>query len=160
MESIERRIAYFISPHGFGHAARSAAVMEAACRADEKIRFEIFTQVPEWFFLQSLTHEFGYHSLQTDLGLVQTTPFVVDLRETISRLDEMLPFDVRLIESLSRQLIELRCEMVVCDIAPMGIIVAERARLPSILVENFTWDWIYAEYASDDSRIGRHSDYL
>lgn len=127
---------------------------------DEKLRFEIFTQVPEWFFRQSLTHEFGYHSLQTDLGLVQTTPFAVDLRETIRRLNEMLPFDPRLIESLARRISELRCELVVCDIAPMGIVVAERAGLPSILVENFTWDWIYEEYAKDDPRIIRHADYL
>lgn len=160
MESIERRIAYFISPHGFGHAARAAAVIEAASRVEAKLRFEIFTRVPEWFFRQSLTHEFGYHSLQTDLGLVQTTPFIVDLPETIRRLDAMLPFDTRLIESLARQLSELRCEMVVCDIAPMGIVVAESAGLPSILVENFTWDWIYEEYAKDDPRIERHADYL
>jgi UDP:flavonoid glycosyltransferase YjiC (YdhE family) len=38
------------------------------------------------------------------------------------------------------------CQLVVCDIAPLGIAVAEAAGLPSILVENFTWDWIYAGY--------------
>lgn len=124
------------------------------------IRFEVFTQVPEWFFRQSLTRNFGYHSLQTDIGLAQTTPFAADLQETIRRLDAMLPFDARLIERLARQMCELRCELVVCDIAPMGIAVAESASLPSILVENFTWDWIYEEYASADPRIMHHADYL
>jgi hypothetical protein len=160
MESIERRIAYFISPHGFGHAARAAAVMEEACRIDENLRFEIFTQVPQWFFRQSLTRPFGYHSLLTDIGLVQLTPFAVDLQETLRRLREMLPFDARLIESVAREIRELRCEMVVCDIAPMGIAVAESARLPSVLIENFTWDWIYEQYALEDSRIQAHADYL
>lgn len=160
MESIERRIAYFISPHGFGHAARAAAIMEDACRIDENLRFEIFTQVPQWFFRQSLTRPFGYHSLLTDLGLVQLTPFTVDLAETIRRLDEMLPFDGRLIESLAREILEMRCELVVCDIAPMGIAVAEGARLPSVLIENFTWDWIYEPYALEDPRIQAHADYL
>lgn len=160
IESIERRAAYFISPHGFGHAARAAAVMEACCTLSPHLRFDIFTRVPEWFFRQSLTRPFNYHELETDLGLVQTTPFAADLSKTIKRLDEMLPFDEALIESLARQVREWRCEFVACDIAPLGILVAERARVPSILVENFTWDWIYEEYAQEDARITRHADYL
>jgi UDP:flavonoid glycosyltransferase YjiC (YdhE family) len=160
IESIERRIAYFISPHGFGHAARAAAVMEAAHRVDEKVRFEIFTRVPDWFFKQSLTRGFGYHALDTDLGFVQRTPFEVDLRETLQRLDAMLPFDAPLVEGLARRVIELGCEAVVCDIAPMGILVAEAARLPSVLAENFTWDWIYEAYLEGDARLKAHADYL
>jgi hypothetical protein len=160
-ESIdERHIACFISPHGFGHAARSSAIMEAASKLCDRARFEIFTEVPEWFFRQSLTREFGYHRLRTDLGLVQRTPLEVDLAETLRRLDEMLPFDERLIESLARTIRELRCELVVCDIAPLGIAVARAACVPSVLVENFTWDWIYEEYAGDFPRIQAHAGYL
>lgn len=159
-ESIERHIAYFISPHGYGHAARAAAIMEAACMIDHRLRFEIFTQVPRWFFQQSLTKAFGYHHVLTDIGLVQTTPLVVNLPETLRRLDGFLPFDEQLIESLAQRLVELRCSAVVCDIAPLGIRVAERARLASVLIENFTWDWIYEEYFDEDPRIVRHADYL
>jgi len=31
----------------------------------------------------------------------------------------------------------------ICEIAPMGILVAKETRVPAILVDNFTWDWIY-----------------
>jgi len=31
------RIAFFISPHGYGHAARAAAVMEALHRLDPEV---------------------------------------------------------------------------------------------------------------------------
>lgn len=160
IESIERRAGYFISPHGFGHAARAAAIMEACCTIWPQLSFEVFTRVPEWFFRQSLTHPFNYHELETDLGLVQTTPFAADLRKTIERLDEMFPFNASLVENLARKVRELRCEFVVCDIAPLGIVVAESALLPSILVENFTWDWIYEGYASEDARIMHHAEYL
>jgi len=37
--------------------------------------------------------------------------------------------------------------MVICDIAPMGIRVARAAGVPSVLIESFTWDWIYRGYA-------------
>ena len=43
---------------------------------------------------------------------------------------------------------------------PMGIEVARRAGIPSLLVENFTWDWIYEGYVKHDQRIGRHILYL
>ncbi len=56
-----RRIAYFISPHGFGHAARAASVMEAIHEIDPSIRFEIFTASPSWFFQDNLSGLFNYH---------------------------------------------------------------------------------------------------
>ena len=42
----------------------------------------------------------------------------------------------------------------------MGISIASEAGIPSVLVENFTWDWIYEQYASADDRFNRHIEYL
>jgi hypothetical protein len=42
----------------------------------------------------------------------------------------------------------------------MGIAVAEGAGVPSLLIENFTWDWIYQGYIEEDGRIGEHITYL
>jgi hypothetical protein len=36
--------------------------------------------------------------------------------------------------------------LVLCDIAPLGIAAAKKAGIPSVLLENFTWDWIYEGY--------------
>jgi UDP-N-acetylglucosamine:LPS N-acetylglucosamine transferase len=47
-----------------------------------------------------------------------------------------------------------------CDIAPLGISVARAAGIPSVLVENFTWDWIYAGYLHEDRRLSQYADYL
>jgi len=54
------RIAYFVTPHGFGHAARAAAVMVALQEIDPTIQFDIFTQVPRWFFQDSLVRNMRY----------------------------------------------------------------------------------------------------
>ncbi len=156
----EHRVAYFISPHGFGHAARAAGVMEAIHDIEPSIRFEIFTKVPSWFLEDSLSLPFGYHSLLTDIGMVQESPLKEDLGKTIKRLNDFLPFEPSMIRQLAKQLEALQCELVLCDIAPMGILVALEASLPSVLVENFTWDWIYEGYASCDEQIGNHVDYL
>jgi hypothetical protein len=54
INSVSNRIAFFISPHGYGHAARAAGIMEALSGLDPLIRFELFTMVPRWFFADSL----------------------------------------------------------------------------------------------------------
>lgn len=158
--SANRSIAYFISPHGYGHAARAAGVMEAMHDLDSTLRFEIFTQVPRWFFEDSFSGAFGYHSLLTDIGLVQKTPLHADIPETVKRLNHFLPFDAFMISNLARQIEKLKCDLIICDIAPMGIAVAEKAGVPCLLIENFTWDWIYQRYLEEDARMVEHISYL
>jgi len=144
-----KRIAYFISPHGFGHAARAASVMEALAEIESSLQFDIFTTVPDWFFSQSNSFTFQHHRLETDIGLVQKTPFQEDLPATIQKLKKFLPFNQSRIATLAEKIRHLHCQLIVCDIAPMGIRVAQEAGVPSVLVENFTWDWIYQGYEEE-----------
>ncbi|MGD8985792.1 MAG: glycosyltransferase family protein [Desulfobacteraceae bacterium] len=158
--SLNPSIAYFISPHGYGHAARAAGVMEAVYQLHPDVHFEIFTKVPRWFFDVSFSGTFGYHSLLTDIGLVQRTPLHADIPETVKRLNHFFPFDAFEIRDLAKRLKKLKCDLIICDIAPMGIAVAEEAGIPSLLIENFTWDWIYQGYIEEDTRMGEHISYL
>jgi hypothetical protein len=144
-----RRIAFFISPHGFGHAARAASVMEALAAIETTLQFDIFTTVPDWFFDNSNSFDYQYHRLKSDIGLVQKTPFQEDLPATVQKLKEFLPFDQSQIVTIAEKIRHLKCQLVVCDIAPMGIRVAKEAGVPSVLVENFTWDWIYRGYEKE-----------
>ncbi len=144
-----RRIAFFISPHGFGHAARAASVMEALAEIESSLQFDIFTTVPEWFFASSNSFGYQYHRLETDIGLVQKTPFQEDLPATVQKLKDFLPFNQSRIAAVAEKIRHLECQLVVCDIAPMGIRVARKAGVPSVLIENFTWDWIYQAYEEE-----------
>jgi hypothetical protein len=153
-------IAFFVTDHGFGHAARACAVMEALRERDETIGYEIFTTIPEWFFKNSLKQGFNYHPVVTDIGMVQISPFHDDLQLTIERLHRFLPFEQDRIHAISNEVLQAGCNLIICDIAPMGIAVAGQAEIPSLLIENFTWDWIYNGYLPVSPELKTYIDYL
>ena len=153
-------LAYFITPHGFGHAARACAVMAAAQRHIPELRWEIFTRTPEWFFAESLTGPFALHPTDTDVGLVQVDALRADLPATVERLAGLLPFAPERVDGLTSQVNALGCQAVLCDIAPLGIAVAQAAGIPSVLLENFTWVDIYGEYIPECPALRPYSEQM
>lgn len=153
-------IACFISPHGFGHAARASAVLQALLARFPALTIDLFTQVPPWFFELTLTGHFNYHSLLTDIGMAQKNSLTEDAAETARRLDEFLPFTADRLQPVVAQLQALDCRLALCDISPLGIAAARQAGIPAVLVENFTWDWIYQGYTAEEPRLDAHAGYL
>lgn len=153
-------IAYFVTSHGFGHAARTCAVIAALQRKQADIRFEIFTQTPHWFFRDSLDGPFFYHEIQSDVGFVQADPLHEDLDATIRALNHYMPFRSKMTTSLASMVSALGCDMVISDISPLGLHIAKKLGIPSILIENFTWDWIYENYETQGPDLKRHAAYL
>jgi len=137
------RLAYFVTPHGFGHAARACAVMQASRAVNPDVEFDVYAGTPRWLFEQSLGTPLHYVRAETDVGLRQASALKVDLAATVAALQAFLPLDPSRIALLARELTERRCAGVLCDISPLGIEVARAAGRPSFLIENFTWDWIY-----------------
>jgi hypothetical protein len=106
-------------------------------------RFEIFSTGPRWLFDESIPGLYTYHEVATDVGFRQRSALAFDLPATVAAIEAMLPFDEARVDSLARIVAETGCRAVLCDIAPLGVAVAERAGVPSLLVENFTWPWLY-----------------
>jgi hypothetical protein len=149
-------ICIVVSPHGFGHAARACAVIEAMARQAPDLRFEILTTVPEWFFEQSLDVGFAVRSEAVDVGVVQRSPFEEDLGATLRRLDELYGSPEPLAE-MTHRMRSTNCRGVVCDISPLGLAAAARLGLTSVLVSNFTWDWIYEGYGDGEPGLRDHA---
>ncbi|HHB75870.1 MAG TPA: hypothetical protein ENK84_04935 [Desulfobulbus sp.] len=151
------RIGCCITPHGFGHAARVAAILAAIGRRID-ITPVICTTVPRWFFADSLSMPFSCHAAVTDIGLVQKSSLVEDLPATLQALDRFYPLsEKRLVETAD---IFHNCACILCDIAPLGIAAARRLGVPSVLIENFTWDWIYEGYFDQEKGFIHYIKYL
>ena len=138
-------ISYFVSSHGFGHAARACAVIEKLSTLTDT-NLIIFSETPKWFFDNSLRIDFEYYSIRTDVGLVQRSPLVEDLEKTLLELEDFYPFDEITTYDIEKVLVNKKIDLIVCDISPLGLYLANKLRIDSILIENFTWDWIYSFY--------------
>jgi hypothetical protein len=152
--SDELRLAVFVSPHGFGHAARAAAVLAALREQRPRLAVTVYTTVPRWFFAESLSFSVFHRELACDVGLVQKSALEEDLPATVARLEELWTQTRDLLsKGVVSEVRDSGAEAVVCDIAPLGLTVAREAGLPSILVESFTWDWIYEPLVAREPRL-------
>jgi hypothetical protein len=143
------RVAAFVSPHGFGHAARCSAVLAELEAAGGGAVVDLFTTAPRWFFRESLGGEFRYHPTPVDVGFVQKSALEVDLPGTVEAAQALVPFDGALVRALADEVRSRQCDVVLCDIAPLGVAVAEEAGLPSVLLENFSWPWLYEPFLEE-----------
>lgn len=149
-------LACFISPHGYGHATRTIGLLQALQRLVPDLRARLFTTAPASLF-QASGVPFTRHQLSTDVGLVQRDAFCTDRQETLHKLAALIPFEQSLISDCARLCRSSR--LVLCDISCLGIEVGRAAGIPSVLVENFTWDWIYSQMG-EQRDLGPFIDYF
>ena len=138
---MKRELAYFISPHGFGHATRAIAVL---LKLQERIRdldVHLITTSPRELF-NELSANWTYHRIRCDIGLVQNDAFMPDIPATAVELGDFLPLNQKLLQECMK--ICKTSSLILSDISPLGVVVADRLDKPGVLIENFTWDWIYA----------------
>lgn len=153
-------IAFFISSHGYGHASRSAAIIESILAKNPNVRISIFTETPLTFFEESLSEPFKYTKTQSDVGMIQLNPIAMDIPGTLKRLNRFLSALPEESDRIAALLVEEAVDFVVADISPLGILSAEKAGIPSLLLENFTWDWIYEPFAREYPGFTKVSRFL
>jgi len=133
-------LACFISPHGYGHATRTIALLESLHKLFPNLQARLFTTAPESMFSSPAFSSIIY-PVGNDVGLAQRDAFCENRAETLQRLAHLLPFSESLVEHCAMRC--RGCHLIICDISCLGVLVGKAVGVPSILVENFTWDWIY-----------------
>ena len=149
------RLGVFVTPHGFGHAARVSAVVAALARRLPDLELDLHTTVPEWFFAASLPAGFRYRPFACDVGLVQRDAVHEDLGATVAALERLWDAGgpAAAVARVAEELRVSAADAVLCDISPLGLAAARAAGLPAILLESFTWDWIYEGYLGAEPRL-------
>lgn len=149
-----RRIAYYISAHGYGHGVRSTDILRALNRA-RAVEPIIVTALPESFLRNRLPGvPVKIRSAAFDVGMVQRDSIRVNVEATRKQVEALCAQWDNLVEQEAAWLHEERVGLVVCDIPAIPLEAAHRAGLPGLAVGNFSWDWIYGEFAELDATWG------
>lgn len=145
-------IAFYISGHGFGHAARDIQVVNALARLDPAVRVVLRTSVPDWFLRTSLEPRVSIAPADVDTGVVQPDSVTVDEAETVTRAAAFYGTFPSRVAAERAWLLAVGARLVVGDIPPLACAAAAAAGMPAIALGNFTWDWIYGAYPAFDTQ--------
>jgi hypothetical protein len=146
-----RKIAFFLSGHGFGHAVRNCALMEALPPGAE---IDIYTSIPPDFFKDELHRPFRAIPCEIDCGCLQTDTVEVDVEGTLARYLELDGKRRGFLAEYAPMLRTGGADLVIADAPPMAMPIAKAAGLPVWNICNFTWLDIYAPY------VAKHPSYL
>ncbi|MCC7125494.1 MAG: hypothetical protein IT178_11650 [Acidobacteria bacterium] len=145
----------YISGHGFGHAVRTLALLNAVADLRPDLPIVIRAGIPAWLVEKTARPSIRLEPLDADTGAVQHGSLHVDVGETVRRAVQFMtgrrgaagtPDWPRRVDDEVRALERLRAGCVVADLPPLGIAAGHAAGLPTVAFGNFTWDWIYRAY--------------
>jgi L-arabinokinase len=143
-------LVFYISGHGFGHAARQIEIINALRQLDASVRIVVRSSVPRWFLDASLDAPIDLITGDVDSGVVQPDSLSIDEDATTHRAALFYRGFDQCVRDESTRLRTLRTTLVIGDAPPLAFAAADTAGVPSIAVANFTWDWIYEGFPRFD----------
>ncbi|MGV3724516.1 MAG: glycosyltransferase family protein [Actinomycetota bacterium] len=143
------RILYYVTGHGYGHATRSAAVMNALFARRPDLQLYIRTQAPEWVFRTTLTGDFRYEPVSLDAGMVEKDLLAQDAAATLQRCIEVSRRAPELVAGEVAFICEQPIDCIVSDIPPLASAIGRAADTPVVAIGNFSWDYIYQPFLRD-----------
>ena len=135
-----------ITNHGFGHATRTAAVLDSLQKRSPNIKLIIATTAPRWLLEEYIEGDFVYHQRVFDVGVIQIDSLQTDHEATFAAWQKIRANQADLIANEVKFLQENRVDLIMGDIPPMLSLIAKAAKIPCWMVGNFGWDFIYRDW--------------
>jgi hypothetical protein len=147
----QAKIAFYISGHGYGHAARDVELIRTLLDTRLDLSVVVRTAVAPALFEPVAGPRVDLQHAETDTGLTQRDSLTIDEEDSARRAARFYAtFDRRAADEAA-WLRASAVDLVVGDIPPLAFAAAARAGVPSVALGNFTWDWIYSVYPAFDA---------
>ncbi|QHN50619.1 hypothetical protein EPB69_16615 [Geobacillus stearothermophilus] len=147
-----KTIAYYISDYGFGHAARSVALIRQLLKMEEEVRTIICHSFALQFLRESLKDEnrVTFRKMETDIGYVlQKDSIEPDIEKLNVEYKQYLKKWDSLIEQERVFLQTNKVDFVISDISAFPFEAAYTLGIPSLGISNFTWYTAYQGLIAD-----------
>lgn len=145
-------VIFYVSDHGFGHAARNIPIIKELLSAHETLKIIVKTGFAQGEFIQS--NFIGESRLRVvkepiDVGLVlKPMSFEIDVETLESCVENYIQGWDERIEKEVEFLAASQPDLIVSDIVPWVFHATKLVNIKSVLISNFTWVEIYEEYLS------------
>lgn len=147
-----KKIAYYITAHGYGHGTRSCDALKALRQANPEVPIIVKTDLPTDFMASRLPKSIEIRPGAFDLGLIQKDSIHVDLEASLKTIEQLYEREEELIEQEKMFMLSEQIGVVVADIPAIPLNAAQRAGIPNIACSNFGWNWIYSEFVDHNPR--------
>ncbi len=147
-----KKIAYYITAHGYGHGARSCDILNALHTAAPDVPIIVKTDLPAGFMASRLLPGIEVRPGAFDLGLIQKDSIHVDLDASLDSLTRLYQRERKLIDQEKLFMAAENIGVVVADIPAIPLAAAQESGIPNIGCSNFGWNWIYSEFVDRDPR--------
>lgn len=145
-----RKVAYYITAHGYGHGTRSCDILNALRAADPDVSMVVKTDLPINFMQSRLAAGIELRAGAFDVGLIQKDSIQVDLPASLDAVKTLYAREAELIDQEAAFMQREGVGVVVADIPAIPLAAAQKAGLPNIATGNFGWDWIYSDFIQHD----------
>ena len=147
-------VAFCISGHGFGHASRQVEVINAfgALRPDQPVI--VCTRASRWLLDRTIRVPVTIVEEALDTGAIQHDSLAIDIPATLDIASRFEAGADTRAAALAARLCAQGVRVVVSDAPPLASTAARLAGAASVVLANFTWDWIYEDLAADHPEHG------
>ncbi len=134
-----------ITNHGFGHATRATAVAAAIAQRYPTLPIILGTTAPPWLLATYWGDDSAavIHSLALDVGVIQSDSLTLDIPGTQAALAQLQAQQSTLVAAGVEYLRQAGVGLVLADIPPLAVALAQGAGVPCWMMSNFGWDFIY-----------------
>lgn len=140
------KILYYISSHGYGHAARAGQVIRELVKSHD---VTIKTSAPAWLLNTVIGKTLPIYPGKFDIGCVQGNNMDIDEKKTISAYAALSKVNYSNMNSELSFIQGEKFDLIVSDIPPFPFELAKICSIPSVFVGNFTWKGIYESFITE-----------
>lgn len=135
-----------ISPHGFGHVAQTAPVVNAVRESIPDLRVTLRTTAPRALLGQRFVGPFDYLAEASDFGLVMNSAVDVERKASARAYAELHRDWGARVAAEAQRLTALAPDLILADVPYLTLAGAARAGIPAVALSSLNWADIYGHY--------------
>jgi hypothetical protein len=142
-----------ITDHGFGHAARTAAIAGQLQKLLPSVKLIIVTTAPHWLLACYIDGEFTHRQRGYDVGVVQADSLKMDRAATLAKWRDIIDRQDQIVAEEVAFCQQHGVNLVFADAPPLATKIAQKLGVPGWMSSNFGWDFIYRDWEGEFTAI-------